>query len=204
MMAATGDAVESRAERTRRAIAAAVSESWATIPHFAVSREIEGDGIVAALPRLREATPAVSLTDLLLAATAYACEVDVVGLAVATDSGVINVSIGGIGAEPGAFAEQRREAVERARRGALKAIDLAPTTVTLSNLGTHGVAWFTGIVPLNNVLLLTVGALRRTDGDGAGRFWITANADHRSVDGAHAARVLERFDEWCTRGGATE
>jgi pyruvate dehydrogenase E2 component (dihydrolipoamide acetyltransferase) len=202
-MAATGDVAESRAERTRRAIAAAVSESWATIPHFAVSREIEGDGLVAALPGLREVGPAVSLTDLLLAATAHACESDVVGLAVATEAGVINVSVGGVGAGPAAFAERRREAVERARSSALKAADLAPTTVTLSNLGTHGVAWFTGIVPLNNTLLLTVGALRRPDADRPSRFWVTANADHRVVDGAHAARVLERFDDWCTEGGAT-
>jgi pyruvate dehydrogenase E2 component (dihydrolipoamide acetyltransferase) len=199
--ATPGEVAESRAERTRRAIAAAVSESWATIPHFAVSREVEGDHLAAAVPRLREAAPAVSLTDLLLGATAYACEVDVVGLAVATDAGVVNVSVGGLSDGPEGFAARRREAVERARRSALKALDLAPTTVTLSNLGTHGVAWFTGIVPLRNTLLLTVGALGRPDALGVRRFWVTANADHRSVDGAHAARVLERFDEWCVRGG---
>ena len=202
-MAATGDVAESRAERTRRAIAAAVSESWATIPHFAVSREVEGDALVAAVPRLREVAPAVSITDLLLAATGYACEVDVVGLAVATDAGVVNVAVGGMGDGPATFADRRREAVERARRSALKAADIAPTTVTLSNLGTHGVAWFTGIVPLSNVLLLTVGALR-PDRAGLSRFWVTANADHRVVDGAHAARVLERFDDWCTKGGVTQ
>ena len=201
MTVAPGEAAASRAERTRRAIAAAVSESWATIPHFAVSREVEGEPLVAAVSRLREAAPAVSLTDLLLAATAHACEVEVVGLAVATDAGVVNVAVGGLVDRPEAFAGRRREAVDRARRSALKAHDLAPTTVTLSNLGTHGVAWFTGIVPLRNSLLLTVGALGRPDAEGVRRFWVTANADHRVVDGAHAARVLERFDEWCGRGG---
>jgi len=202
-MGPTGDVAASRAERTRRAIAAAVAESWSTIPHFAVSREVEGDAIVAAVSQLRERAPAVSVTDLLLAATAHACEVDAVGLAVATDAGVINVAVGGVAEGPAAFAERRREAVERARTSALKATDLAPTSVTLSNLGTHGVAWFTGIVPLHNTVLLTVGALGRPDGDGVRRFWITVNADHRSVDGAHAARLLERFDDWCTTGRAT-
>ncbi len=162
----TDGVTESRAERTRRAIAAAVTESWATIPHFAVSREVVGDGIVAAIPRLRETEPAVSLTDLLLAATGHACQVDVVGLAVATEAGVINVSISGIGGDPTSFAVHRRAAVERARKGMLKSVDLAPSTVTLSNLGTHGVSWFTGIVPLRNTLLLTVGALRRNDEGG--------------------------------------
>jgi pyruvate dehydrogenase E2 component (dihydrolipoamide acetyltransferase) len=198
-----GEVAASRAERTRRAIATAVSESWATIPHFAVSREVEGDLLVAKVHRLREAAPALSLTDLLLAATAYACEVDVVGLAVATDAGVVNVAVGGLAEGPERFAARRREAVERARRSALKALDLAPTTVTLSNLGTHGVAWFTGIVPLRNTLLLTVGALGRPDAKGVRRFWLTANADHRVVDGAYAAGVLERFYDWCLRGGKT-
>lgn len=203
MIATVGDATESRAKRARRAIAAAVSESWAAIPHFAVSREVEADELTALVARLRESEPAVSLTDLLLAATAHACEVDVVGLAVATEVGVVNIAVGDVAAGPTAFAQRRREAVERARRGALKAVDVGPTTVTLSNLGTHGVAWFTGIVPLDNTILVTVGALRRPDRDGPSRFWVTANADHRVVDGAHAARVLERFNDWCATGGRT-
>jgi pyruvate dehydrogenase E2 component (dihydrolipoamide acetyltransferase) len=85
--------------------------------------------------------------------------------------------------------------VARARELTLRRGDLDPVEVTLSNLGTHGVDWFTGIIPVGTTLLLTTGAIRTTGGER--RFWSTLNADHRVIDGAHAAQLLDRFSTGC-------
>jgi len=187
---------DERAARMRRAIAAAVTESWTTIPHFAVSREIAAEALIARRARERAEVPGSTVTDYLLQAAASAAASERVGLSVATDRGVMNVSLDGVASATLAELAQRRAAlVERARGFALKRGDLEPAPVTLSNLGTHGVDWFTGIIPAGARLLLTTGAIR--GGDGERRFWTTANADHRVVDGADAATFLSRFDEWC-------
>ncbi|MDO8210327.1 2-oxo acid dehydrogenase subunit E2 [Conexibacter sp. CPCC 206217] len=199
-MTTSTDVDAQRAARARRAIAAAVTESWTTIPHFAVSREIAADALLARREQGRAEAPGLTVTDLLLQAAAHAGETDVVGLSVATERGVMNVSLAGIReATPAELAERRAALVARARGFALRRGDLDPAPVTLSNLGTHGVDWFTGIIPTGTELLLTTGAIRDawTPDGGERRFWATANADHRAVDGADAARFLGRFDSGC-------
>jgi len=192
----TATATVDRAERMRRAIAAAVTQSWTTIPHFAVSREVGADALLARVADARAQTPGVTITDLLLKAVAEAAEVDVVGLSIATDRGVMNVSLAGVASsELPELAARRKGLVTRTRELALRRGDLDPVEVTLSNLGTHGVHWFTGIVPVGTTLLLTVGAIRPVEGER--RFWATLNADHRTVDGAHAAHFLDRFSGGC-------
>lgn len=195
------DAVaQERAARARRAIAAAVTESWTTIPHFAVSREVAADALLERRRALKAEIDGLTVTDLLLQAVAQAADSELVGLSVATERGVVNMTLAGVAsAELPELAQLRAAAVARARDGALRRGDLDPAPVALSNLGTHGVDWFTGIVPVGGRLLLTTGAIRAT---GAGeqaerRFWATANADHRTVDGADAAGFLDRFQQGC-------
>ncbi len=70
---------------------------------------------------------------------------------------------------------------------------------TLSNLGAAGVTWFTGVVPLNQVALLTVGAVAlrpAVEGRGlvvAPMFTALLTADHRRYDGADSATLLGAF-----------
>jgi pyruvate dehydrogenase E2 component (dihydrolipoamide acetyltransferase) len=198
----------SASERARNAIAASVTRSWATIPHFAVAREIPAGGLQVALIAARDAHPATTITDLLLRALARAVEATgvgdcaAVGLSVASRLGVVNVAL----ENPAAcslegLSRRRREAVERARAGSLRSSDLKPFTVALSNLGTHGAHWFTGIVPNGSSLLLTTGAVRPSiDADGAptSAFWAVANADHRAHDGADVAALLVSFEAHCS------
>ncbi|MEV4624248.1 2-oxo acid dehydrogenase subunit E2 [Asanoa sp. NPDC049573] len=190
--------------RARAAIASAVSQSWATIPHFAVSRLIPADALRMAVAQATVPPARVTVTDALLRALALAVEdFDTpapIGLSVATDRGVVNVSLAGL-ADVGLrrIARLRRDAVARARQGRLTVADSESAPVTLSNLGTHGVHWFTGIVPLGQGMLLTVGAIHDTlarDGDrivDRPSFWATLNLDHREYDGADGARLLEAF-----------
>ena len=68
--------------------------------------------------------------------------------------------------------------------------------VTLSNLGTHGVRWFTGIIPLGQRGLLTTGSLEQRCVVRKGRLGVgwelsaVLNVDHRVWDGADAAVLL--------------
>src|SRR5581483_7620694 len=67
----------------RAAVAQAVAESWRTIPHFAVQREIDASDADACLAAMRAVAPEATYTDLLLRAFAVA----VSGVAFLADGG---------------------------------------------------------------------------------------------------------------------
>jgi pyruvate dehydrogenase E2 component (dihydrolipoamide acetyltransferase) len=179
---------------------------------------------VLAEARAQGFVPSPTLTDLLLRALALALDengqdgaVDL-GLAVATPHGVVIPVVRDVlGQGPAELARSRMNAVERAREGKLNQDDLtAAPTATLSNLGSFGIDRFTGIVALGQTSLLTVGRARpRVVADERRAisvrtiFDATLNADHRTVDGAEAARLLVAFataaedmtsDVWERRG----
>jgi pyruvate dehydrogenase E2 component (dihydrolipoamide acetyltransferase) len=204
-------ATDPKADRFREMIAAKVAESWRQIPHFAVTREVDAEPMLAALGSLRErgVDPAPTLTDLLLRALALGLREcgqgngSDVGLAVATRFGVVIPVVRGVlDLDPPSLARARSDAVQRAQTGRLAAEDLEPVPPsTLSNLGPHGVDQFTGIIAAGQTSLLTTGrAVPRVVVEGDGRtlqlrrtFHATLNADHRTVDGAEAARLLLAF-----------
>jgi pyruvate dehydrogenase E2 component (dihydrolipoamide acetyltransferase) len=195
-----------RGPRFRAAIAEHVSESWRTIPHFAVVRRIDAASVHASLATMRGNGLPATPTDLLLRAFALAvtAEADTagdIGLAVATPDGVVIPVVAGVpGLGPPALVAARAAAVARAREGRLSARDLAAGPVaSLSNLGGHGVDSFTGIIPAGQKLLLTTGTIADqpvvVDGLVTVRpsFAATLNVDHRHFDGDHAARILAAF-----------
>jgi pyruvate dehydrogenase E2 component (dihydrolipoamide acetyltransferase) len=195
-----------RGPRFRAAIAEHVSESWRTIPHFAVVRRIDAVRVHTALATMRGDGLPATPTDLLLRALALAvtAEADAagdIGLAVATPDGVVIPVVAGVpGLDPPALVAARAAAVARAREGRLSARDLAAGPVaSLSNLGGYGVDSFTGIIPAGQKLLLTTGTIADqpvvVDGLVTVRpsFAATLNVDHRHFDGDHAARILAAF-----------
>jgi 2-oxoglutarate dehydrogenase E2 component (dihydrolipoamide succinyltransferase) len=197
-----------RGGRFRELIAAKVSESWQTIPHFAVTREIDAEPMQAALASWRAEGITATLTDVLLRALALAhrdCGASGpvgLGLAVATDNGVVIPVIADVlQLSPRELAAARFGAVERARNGRLNSDDLNQTPVsTLSNLGSKGIDSFTGVIALGQPTLLTVGrALQRFHPGEGGTIAIrstiiaTLNVDHRVLDGADAADLLVAF-----------
>jgi pyruvate dehydrogenase E2 component (dihydrolipoamide acetyltransferase) len=195
--------------RFRELIAAKVAESWREIPHFTVSREVNAGALQRQLALLRSDAfdPKPTLTDLLLVALARALDGDRpvdLGLAVATEHGVVMPVVRDVlGQTPAELASARQSAVERARAGKLNQDDLSATpSSTLSNLGAFGVDRFTGIVASGQTSLLTVGRiLPRVVPDETREITVqmmfdaTLNADHRTVDGADAARLLAAFAE---------
>jgi pyruvate/2-oxoglutarate dehydrogenase complex dihydrolipoamide acyltransferase (E2) component len=199
----------------RRAVAQAVADSWRTIPHFAVQREIDASDADACLAAMRARAPEATYTDLLLRAFALAVGAVLapdrepggdpagdVGLAVATPEGVMMPVVPGVPAlaVPDLVAA-RQAAVRRGREGRLTERDLASGAVgAVSNLGARGVDAFTGIVPAGRRLLLTTGRIAgrpvAVDGRLAVRTTLiaTLNVDHRYFDGDRAADVLDAFD----------
>jgi pyruvate dehydrogenase E2 component (dihydrolipoamide acetyltransferase) len=195
-----------RGQRFRSAIAEHVSQSWQTIPHFAVLRYIDARGVQDALAVMRRAGLPATATDLFLHALATAlttCAADTgdLGLAVATTDGVMIPVVAGVSdLGPDALVAARAAAVARARDGQLSAHDLAARPLaSLSNLGGFGVESFTGIIPVGQQLLLTTGTIidRPVAVDGLvtvqPSFSATLNVDHRHFDGDGAARILETF-----------
>jgi pyruvate dehydrogenase E2 component (dihydrolipoamide acetyltransferase) len=195
-----------RGSRFRAAIAEHVSESWRTIPHFAVVREIDARSLGAAVAAMRGNGLPATASDLLLRALALAVTAEAgtpgdLGLAVATPDGVVIPVVAGVpGLGPAALVAARAAAVTRAREGRLSARDLAAGAVaSLSNLGGYQVDSFTGIIPAGQRLLLTTGTIAdrpvAADGQVVVRpcFTATLNVDHRYFDGDHAARILAGF-----------
>ena len=190
----------------RALIARKVSEAWATIPHFAVTREVDCDELRALVAWCKREGLGVTVTDVLLAALARAVATPAapdpdLGLAVATRDGVLIPVIHGVaGLGLGGLAGERSRAVERARSGRLEAADLSSAPVsTLSNLGAFGVDQFTGVIASGQTTLLTVGRIRdRVVVRGRAlearpTMFATLNVDHRALDGSDAAKLLDRF-----------
>ena len=207
-------AATSPAGRRREAIAQRVSEAWRTIPHFAVTREIDGSAAVKALAALRGEHAEATMTDLLLHAFALAADwlavttsfaagptTGDVGLAVATPDGVMMPVVTGA-AELSAsdLIAARQDATRRGRDGHLSKTDVTSTPVgSLSNLGALGVDSFTGIIPLGQLCLLTIGRIAprlvptENGFSTTQTLQATLNVDHRSIDGDVAARALDVF-----------
>ncbi|HTT88036.1 MAG TPA: 2-oxo acid dehydrogenase subunit E2, partial [Acidimicrobiales bacterium] len=206
------------AESDRKATAALVSESWRTVPHFSVGRDLRVEGLLEAVSAAKAAGEGLTVTDFFLVALAQALEslgeISDIGLAVATKWGVLIPVVPSVASlSLPEVAKQREAAVTRARNRRLFSADAAPVFATLSNLGPAGVTWFTGVVPVNQVALLTVGEVSlRPAVEGRGLVvapMLTAivTADHRRYDGVDSARLLTAFAEnlrASTERGSTE
>lgn len=193
-------------DRHRAAVAAAVARSWAEIPHFAVEREVRVERFDEVLAGFRAVNRQVTFTDLIVKAfglalieTVGTSEIDL-GLAVATDRGVAIPVLRDVARRDVlGIADSRRAAIERSKAARFDPDDSVGPICTVSNLGAYGVDSFTGIVPVGQKGILTVGSagLRPVVENGAlglGRaMTVTLNVDHRQWDGQHAAEILSRL-----------
>lgn len=122
-----------------------------------------------------------------------------IGLAVDTERGLIVPVIRGVGAMRLAdVARIREDLVQRTRDGRLVPEDLQGGTFTLSNMGAFDVEASTPILNLPEVAILGVGRIAPrpavVNGELCVRQTVTLSLtyDHRAIDGAPAARFLER------------
>ncbi|HEY6766163.1 MAG TPA: dihydrolipoamide acetyltransferase family protein [Candidatus Sulfotelmatobacter sp.] len=208
-----------------RLMAEHTTQSWTSVPHFFVSRDIDA----SALNQLREQILAeiesshrvrVTHTDLLVAlvarilvkhprlnATWTAGGIRIhehvnIGVAVAINDGVVAAVIPNAQSSSLAdIARQRRGVADRAREGKLRPADIADATFTISNLGMYQVDAFSAIITPPQAAILAVGAITdrviAVEGKPAVRpmMTLTLSADHRVADGARAAMFLNDLAE---------
>jgi pyruvate dehydrogenase E2 component (dihydrolipoamide acetyltransferase) len=100
------------------------------------------------------------------------------------------------------IAREVRELVARAQSGQALPDELSGSTFTITNLGMYEIDAFTPIINLPETAILGVGRIVArpavVDG-GVGvrqRMWLSLTFDHRLVDGAPAARFLQRIKQF--------
>jgi len=203
-----------------RLMAARTAQSWTTVPHFFVTRDVEAGGLLEAQERLsveveRAQGLKATLTDLLVALVARVLakhprmnaswvaegirhnpEINV-AIAVAVEEGVVAPVLHKANLSKIAdIAVRRRELAERAKSGRLQPADIAGGTFTISNLGMYNVDAFTAIIVPPQAGILAVGRAAdrviAVDGRPAVRpmMTLTLSTDHRVADGARAARFM--------------
>jgi pyruvate dehydrogenase E2 component (dihydrolipoamide acetyltransferase) len=217
-MLATGNSIA-------RLMAERTTQSWMTVPHFFIVRDVDAGALNEARLRLGPAihkSHKVKLThsDLLVALAAVILqkhprinsswtsegisansEINI-GLAMAVDDGVVAPVIHKAAqTELGEIASQRRGLTERARGGKLRPDDIVGATFTISNLGMFGVDAFTAIIIPPQSAILAIGAITDRAVPVGGlpgirpMMTLTLSSDHRVVDGARAADFLRDLVE---------
>ena len=203
--------------RIRRLGAERTARSFAEVPHFYLTRELEADRLAELGERLRRRMePAPSLTDLLALAISrtltdhprlngrFAGEGELeihehvnLGIAVTTEEGLVVPVLDGADELPlRELVPKTRDLVWRAREGKLSPEELSGGTFTLSNLGMMGIDSFDAIINAPEAAILAVGRIRTIPEWQSDR-WVpkrvisgTLSVDHRVADGADGARFL--------------
>lgn len=221
--ASSAPAVSDRVETlssVARIMAERTTQSWTTVPHFFVSREIEVNALdtyrETVLPEIERTDKVrVTHTDLLVALTARVLlkhprlnaswtadgirlhDYVHMGVAIAVNDGVVATVIQNAHAAGlGEIASQNRVLAERARAGKLRPADIGDATFTISNLGMYKVDQFSAIITPPQAAILAVGAIAEKvvalNGQPAVRrmMTLTLSCDHRVADGARAALFL--------------
>ncbi|HSY31106.1 MAG TPA: dihydrolipoamide acetyltransferase family protein [Verrucomicrobiae bacterium] len=208
-----------------RLMAERMTQSWTTVPHFFLTRDVDCTELMAAHNRLgptveKSNGAKLTITDLLIAAVARALTKHPIMNASWTGTGIrhnpeINISLamavkdGVVGAvihkadsaKLGDIAAQRRDLTEHARANRLRPADISGGTFTISNLGMYQVDAFVAIITPPQAGTLAVGTIAdrvvALKGKPAVRpmMTMTLSSDHRVLDGARAAEFLTTLVE---------
>jgi pyruvate dehydrogenase E2 component (dihydrolipoamide acetyltransferase) len=203
-----------------RIMAERTTQSWTTVPHFFVTRDIDAGALHQYRERIVseiESAHSVRIThtDLLVAVVSRILlkhprlnaswsaegirlhDHVYMGVAIAVNDGVVAAVIHNAHtASLSEIATQRRDVAERARAGKLRPADIADATFTVSNLGMYQVDQFSAIITPPQAAILAVGGISdrvvAVEGKPAVRpmMTLTISCDHRVADGALAAMFL--------------
>ena len=208
-----------------RLMAERMTQSWTTVPHFFLTRDVDCMELVAAHKRLGPAIEKsngakLTITDLLISVVARAIakhpimnaswagtgihqnsEINI-SLAMAVKDGVVGAVIHKAdSAKLGDISVQRRDLTERARANRLHPADISGGTFTISNLGMYQVDAFVAIITPPQAATLAVGTIADrvvpVKGKPAIRpmMTMTLSSDHRVLDGARSAEFLATLAE---------
>lgn len=198
------------AERTQRA--------WQEVPQFVLTREVDAARLLSwrAAARSKPGCENLSVTDLLVRISAEALRRHSrlaaswhdgalvagagihIGIAVATEEGLVVPVVHDVDALAlAAISSRRRELAEAARAARLRPEDVQGGVFTISNLGMYGVDAFQAIVNAPQAAILAVGRIverpAALNGEVVVRpmLTLTVSYDHRVADGARGAEFLD-------------
>lgn len=212
---------ESAVSNTWRIMAERTTQSWTSVPHFYLVREVNASRLIAWREQIQKRSPVkVTYTDLLVKVVAAALrehprlnaswhagsitlneEINV-GLAVAVEDGLIvpvihradTLAVQDI-------ARIRNDLVIKAQAGKLRLQDIQGGTFTISNLGMYGIDAFNAIINQPQAAILAVGRIAERVVPLGGQpsvqpmTVLNLSCDHRVVDGARGAQFLATLSE---------
>ncbi len=207
----------------RKTIAARLSESKQTIPHFYLTTDCRIDALLAARKQINDSGKdkyKLSVNDFVIKAVAVALmrvpaanmawgETEAlqyknadISVAVATPTGLITPIIKAAESKSlAAISSEMKDLAARARDGKLKPSEYQGGTFSISNLGMFGVKDFAAIINPPQACILAVGAGIEQPVVSNGKIEIgtvmsvTLSVDHRVVDGAVGAEYLKAFKD---------
>lgn len=217
--AATPLGTDQPLSQMRKAIARAMVQSKAPVPHFYLTTEIAMEETERLRDQLKRQGPFYpSLTDIVIKASALAlarhpeinasyvgeairryASIDI-GIAVGMDDGLITPVIRDCEAKSlEAISSEARTLIERARQKRLQPFEYSGATFSISNLGMFDVENFIAVLVPPQAASLAVGSVRivpvvvdETIRIGK-RMKVTLSCDHRVLDGLMAARFLKEL-----------
>ncbi|MCC6548213.1 2-oxo acid dehydrogenase subunit E2 [Candidatus Sumerlaeota bacterium] len=202
----------------RQVIARRLLESKQTVPHFQLSIDVRGEGLLTAVARIKEAMPdaKVTVTHLIIKAMGAVAlrhkairsqwaddHLNVLGrtdisVAVAIEDGLLTPVLRDVHAKGVLqLAQELRDVAGKARARKLTPEDMSGGIQTLSNLGMYGINQFAAIINPPESSILAVAAMEDRPVVEDGRIvpgkvmTITMGCDHRVIDGAVAAQYLQ-------------
>jgi pyruvate dehydrogenase E2 component (dihydrolipoamide acetyltransferase) len=211
------DDVQKPLSLMRKTIARRLLESKTTIPHFYVTTEVDMDAAMEFREQVSQVHGTkLSVNDLVLKAAALAlrrlpesnasftedaivvhARVDI-GMAVAIEDGLVTPVLRDADKKTlGQLSNEARELAARARDRKLRPEEMTGGTFSVSNLGMLGVDHFAAIINPPEAAILAVGRVRKEPVVKADkivighRMALTLSCDHRVVDGAVGAKLLQ-------------
>ena len=210
----------------RKVIARRLTEAKQTIPHIYLTVDVRLDALLKLRGELNKSLEAdgvkLSVNDLLIKALARAmqrvpkCNVSFQGdelfqytredisVAVAAPSGLITPIIRNAGRKGLAqISTEMKELAGKAKDGKLQPHEFQGGTASLSNLGMFGTKQFDAVINPPQGMILAVGAGEQRPHVVDGALSVatvmsaTGSFDHRAIDGADGAQLMQAFKQLC-------
>ena len=217
-VAAANDPIVQPFDKMRKIVARRVTEAKQTIPHFYLRVSVAVDELITLRKTANVVLGTkASINDFLVKAVALALvrhpDVNVqvhgdavhsfphanIAIAVASSKGLVTPIVRQADRlHIAQIAATTRALIDKARAGRLNFEDMEGGTFSISNLGMYGIENFDAIINPPQGAILAVGGINRVAVETQGadlafesRIQLTLSVDHRAIDGAAGARLLQ-------------
>ena len=212
----------------RKTIARRLTESKQQVPHIYLTVDIRLDALLKLRGELNAALEArgvkLSVNDMLIKALAQAllqvpsCNVQFAGdtlikysradiaVAVSIEGGLITPIVADAGHKPiSVISTEMKDLAGRAREGKLQPHEYQGGTASLSNMGMYGIKQFEAIINPPQAMIMAIGAGEKRPYVVDDALQIatvmsaTGSFDHRAIDGADGAQLMQAFKALCEK-----